>query len=76
MNLVEVLCRRGLGHDGSSRAVEACSCSDLDHEWLLRGDVLRLEVGEEVGVLIAWLFRILTTAMLEVGERIDYLAAC
>ena len=43
---------------------------------MLRGDVLRLEVGEEVGVLIAWLFRILTTSRLEVGERIGYLAAC
>ena len=38
--------------------------------------VLRLEVDEEVGVLIAWLFRILTTSRLEVDERIGYLAAC
>ena len=43
---------------------------------MLRGDVLRLEVGEEVGVLIPWIFRILTTSMLQVGERNGYLAAC
>ena len=63
-------------NEGWSRAIGDLFLIGFEPRAVLVVIVLRIQVGEEVGVLIAWLFRILTTSRLEVGERIVYLVAC